>query len=69
VSSPGEIEFSCLSASSIVTNYHEWIVGGGCLEQKIEENFLKDNFSPAAHEYPFCHGKPEYSCCNLAAFL
>jgi hypothetical protein len=26
---PGEIEFSCLSASSIVANYHESIVGGG----------------------------------------
>ena len=26
---PGEIEFSCLSASSIISNYHEWIVGGG----------------------------------------
>ena len=35
----------------------------------VLDAFLKDSFSPRAHEYPLSHGKPEYSYCNFAVFL
>ena len=31
---------------------------------------VKNTTSPSSsHEYRLSHGKPEYSCCNFAAFL
>jgi hypothetical protein len=31
--------------------------------------FLEVSFPPGTREYRLSNGKPEYSCCNFAAFL
>jgi hypothetical protein len=35
----------------------------------VEQSFLRDSFSPRAHEYRLSHGKPEYSCGNFGVFF